>query len=487
MRHFFQIVFLLLFPFSVFSQKEKSFTVAANELKANQKLIQHFSLPPSEAGRNILVLEVPFSNAEFISPLLASVAKGKVIEKVQLVYTTFKVSPDFDQQKLNQQRLRNLLSLLPNAFSNPMTEWELIGQTGAQSVEDGKKYFHGFIITWRPDASSTLVKNELLILDSLFLPKIHRDELISRDSKKDSLKTDIRILTNPDGSKTVINRNISQDSLWRFLKSDKEDFSVVAAMWIDTAHTSIMVLEQDFNGIKIKRVWKLEEHYSDKPTSTMSDVDLHNPDSVVTTVMKRNSWEHMVVVADVTGSMSPYTAQVLAWVPVGLAGGKCAGFVFFNDGDGKQTNRKDIGKTGGIYSIQTQHFDSVYYLMKTAMNAGDGGDLAENPVEAMIYSINSFPITSEIILIADNFSAPRDLELFKKVNRPVHIVLCGARGTVNPDYLFLARQTHGTIHTVHDDILTLDQMKDGDVVVIEGKHYLLHDEHFICNETFSPY
>lgn len=486
MRYFLQIVFLLFFS-SAYGQKEKQFSVAYNQLKANQKLISKFSFPSSESGRNILLLEIPFADANFISPLLASLAKGKVIEKIQLVYTTFALSPDFDQQKLNQLRLRNLFTLLPDAFSNPLTEWELIGQTGVQNAEDGKKYFHGFVITWRPDASTSLEKAEITTLDSLFLPRIHKGDLITHHSEKDSLKTDLRYIINSDGSKTIININISRDSLWRCFKPDKEDFSVVWAMWIDADHTSIRVTERNFDGYEITRVRKLEELTIDIPSTYTSNIYLNNPDSVVTTVLRRNAWDHIVLVADVTASMSPYTAQVLAWVPIGLADGKCAGFVFFNDGDGKQTNRKEIGKTGGIYSIQTQRFDSVYYMMKKAMNAGDGGDLSENPVEAAIYSLNHFPITSEIILIADNFSAPRDLELFSTINRPVHIVLCGARGTVNPDYLFLARQTHGTIHTVHDDILHLDQMKEGEVVVIEGKHYLLHDEHYICNETFSRY
>ncbi|HET6989858.1 MAG TPA: hypothetical protein VFJ43_00985, partial [Bacteroidia bacterium] len=398
-----------------------------------------------------------------------------------------RVSPDFDQQKLNQQRLKNLLSLLPDAFSNPLTEWQLIGQTGAKSPEEGRRYFHGFIITWRPDASPSLVKNEMNALDSLFLPKIHREELLSHTTKKDSLKIKEKVLTNPDGTTTVLDRNISEDSLWMYIKSADKGYTVVYAKWGDTAHTSVIVTEEAENGRKLKRKWKLEDHLSDTPVSAMNELDLHNPDSVVTSVMRRNGWDHIVVVADVTGSMSPYTAQVLAWVPIGLAGGKCAGFVFFNDGDGKSSNEKNIGKTGGIYSVQTQHFDSVYYVMKKTMSAGDGGDIPENPVEAAIFSINHFPATSEIILIADNFSSPRDLELFAKVNRPVHIVLCGARGGVNPDYLFLARQTKGTVHTVHDDILNLSEMKDGDVVAIEGKHYMLKNEHFICLETFSSY
>ncbi len=488
MAFIFRFVFLFLLTTCALNAQERDkFIAASNGLKSNSKLVNKYLPPKNQSGHLVLILEVPFSSASFISPELANFAKGKIIEKVQLVYTTFKVSESFDQQKLNQQRLRNLLALLPDAFSNSYTEWELIGQTGVLSPEDGKNYFHGFVITFRPNSSTTLLKSEMSSLDSIFLPKGHKVEIDPNETTKIP-ESKLRIITNPDGSKTSINRDIPDDSLWRYLKPSGAGFSVVSAKWGDTAHTTVIVDERAQGGYKRKRTWKLEDHFSETPIVVgMTDIDLNNPDSVVTTVFRRNKWPHMLIVADVTGSMSPYTAQVLAWVPTGLANGRCAGFVFFNDGDSKSTNDKNIGKTGGIYSIQTQKFDSVYYTLKVTMSGGDGGDLPENPLEATIFALNHFSNTSEVILVADNFSAPRDLELYAKINRPVHIVLCGARGTVNPDYLFIARQTHGSVHTVHDDITDLDQLKDGDTVKIEGKDYMLKNEHFVCLNTFSPY
>lgn len=491
MRKFFLLVYFFLFSCSFLNaQVNDKYIAAFNALKANSNLVPRYEFPKQESGHHVLTLEASFSSAIFKSPASANRTKGMLIEKVQLVYTTFRVSPSFDQQKLNQQRLQNLLAVLPDAFQNPMTEWELIGQTSANSPEEGRTYFHGFVITWRPASSSSLIKEEMSSLDSIFMPekKDHRDGFDPHETTgKDPVSSKMRILTMPDGSTTIIDRDIPEDSLWMYMKSSGDGFSVVYAKWGDTAHTTVIVTEQTEAGYKRKRTWKLDDHLSDTPVMGSGiDIDLHNPDSVVTTVLRRNPWTNMVIVADVTGSMSPYTAQVLAWVPAGLSSGRCSGFVFFNDGDKKSTNAKDIGKTGGIYGIQTQRFDSVYYTMKKTMAAGDGGDLPENPVEATIYSLNHFNNNSEVILVADNFSSPRDLELFAKINRPVHIVLCGARGTVNPDYLFLARQTHGSVHTVHDDITNLGEMKDGDVVVVENKHYMLKNEHFICLETFSP-
>jgi hypothetical protein len=489
MRKFCVLTVIFLFTAAFLgAQVNDKYSSAANALQANSHQVVKYSFPKEESGHEVLSLQMPFSSAVFNSPALANRAKGMLIEKVQLIYTTFRVSPSFDQQQLNQQRLKNLLSLLPDAFLNPMTEWELVGQTGATSPEEGRNYFHGFVITWRPASSPKLIKEEMSSLDSIFMPskKDHRVGLDPHETGKDPVSSKLRMLTMPDGSTTILDRDIPEDSLWMYMKPSDPGYSVVYAKWGDTAHT-IVIVEERKEGRKIKRTWKLDDHVSDKPLiGSDISINLHDPDSVVTTVLRRNSWTNMVIVADVTGSMSPYTAQVLAWVPVGLSTGRCSGFVFFNDGDKKNTSDKNIGKTGGIYGIQTQRFDSVYFTMKKTMAAGDGGDLPENPVEATIYSLNHFSNNSEVILVADNFSQPRDLELYEKINRPVHIVLCGARGTVNPDYLFLARQTHGSVHTVHDDINNLDQMKDGDVVVVENKHYMLKNEHFICLDTFSP-
>jgi hypothetical protein len=458
---------------------------AGNCLDANKIVVEKYSVPKNISGKNVLVLETPFAQAEFISPLLASVAKNKLVEKVQLVYTTFRVSETFDQQKLNQQRLKNLYGILPDAFSNVMTEWELVAQTGAHSPEEGKTFFHGFVITWRDGASPELVKEEMNHLDSIFMPGIKRGDFTST-STIDSAKDSRMVLTTLTGKKIYIDHDIPEDSLWYFIRSSGSGSSVINAKYEDTTHKAIIVTELYENGYRVKQRWLLDEHKGAMPTHSLFEgYDPNNPDSVIMAVMRRNNFHDITFVCDVTGSMSPYTAQIFAWLPIGLAGSKCSSFVFFNDGDKKATGDKTIGKTGGIYGIRTQRFDSVYYVARQTMEKGDGGDLMENPVEASIWAVKKFNPTGDIVLVADNFSSPRDLELYEKLNKPVHIILCGARGTVNPDYLVLARKTHGTIHTLTDDVTGLDQMKSGDVIKIGNFHYLLRGEHFICEEMFN--
>jgi hypothetical protein len=272
------------------------------------------------------------------------------------------------------------------------------------------------------------------------------------------------------------------------MKPSGPDYSVVYAKYGDSAHTVVIVTEMSEMGHKRKRTWKFEEHKGPLTLSSgFPPVSLHDPDSVVTSVMRRNTWENMLVVTDVTGSMSPYTAQIFAWLPNALATGKCAGFVFFNDGDQKKTPQKTVGKTGGIYGTSSVRSDSIYMAARKAMSGGDGGDQPENNVEAMIWAINNIPAGKDIVLIADNWATPRDLSLFEKVNRPVHIVLCGARGGVNPAYLFLARATRGTVHTVTDDVTNLADMQEGETVKVGFQTFLLNDGRFVPLENFGKH
>ncbi len=187
----------------------------------------------------------------------------------------------------------------------------------------------------------------------------------------------------------------------------------------------------------------------------------------------------MAVVCDVTGSMSPYSAQLFAWLSEPGMTNRCNAFLFFNDGDQKTTGQKGLGRAGGLYSVKGSGFDTVCRKAAECMNAGDGGDIPENYIEAILAVIKQFPKSAEIVVIADNWASPRDLELFQKIDRPVHFILCGSRTGVNIDYLFLARQTGGSVHTVNQDVMNLGTMQDGDFIEIGRQKFILRDERFI--------
>lgn len=187
-----------------------------------------------------------------------------------------------------------------------------------------------------------------------------------------------------------------------------------------------------------------------------------------------------IIVADVTGSMYPYLEQLALWLSFDLMKKEKNAYVFFNDGDRKMDYQKRIGNTGGIYTTESTVIDSVVGVMHTAMNSGSGGDGAENNIEALLIAQKLGQPSSEIIMIVDNYSCIKDIRLLPDVTKPVHIILCGVNVLtgINPDYLWVAYKTKGTIHTIEDDITDLGSMMEGKIITIRGRTYKLLSNRF---------
>lgn len=76
-------------------------------------------------------------------------------------------------------------------------------------------------------------------------------------------------------------------------------------------------------------------------------------------------WNNMLVVADVTASMYPYTGQLLYWLKLHEDERRIKQFVF-NDGDDKDDAVKTPGNTGGIYTTVLRYLKwwSNWYLKR---------------------------------------------------------------------------------------------------------------------------
>ena len=214
-------------------------------------------------------------------------------------------------------------------------------------------------------------------------------------------------------------------------------------------------------------------------------------DSTILKVLNRNpDWSKMLVVTDLTASMTPYTAQLLLWFKLNEQKKVIDYFVFFNDGNRKKTQNKVIGETGGIYGGQANSFESTAVLAQQAINNGYGGDLPENDLEALIEGINACDSCSEVILIADNQAPPRDMALLTQIEKPVRVTLCGTAYGINTAYLNLAYQTGGSVHTIEEDIEDLIEINEGGTIKIgeelfvirNGKFYFFKKTCFKCCE-----
>ncbi|MEY3237416.1 MAG: hypothetical protein RI883_1517 [Bacteroidota bacterium] len=197
-------------------------------------------------------------------------------------------------------------------------------------------------------------------------------------------------------------------------------------------------------------------------------------DSTIVKVFERKkAWSDMTVVADLTGSMAPYTAQLVLWFKLKVNDKRIKDLVFFNDGDKTPDDLKVIGSTGGIYHTKATNYGDVRKLAVNTIVSGCGGDMPENNIEALLFAISKAPATKDFIMVADNTANVKDLILLKDVHKPIHIILCGSRSGINPDYLNIARSTGGSVHTMEADLEDLIKKNEGDKFFFMGELFVI--------------
>src|ERR1700752_1718674 len=311
---------------------------------------------------NSVWLEMDFNSPLILNTKDADVLKGKLIVRVELYYTDFQLSESFSQPELNKERFAELKKVCPYLFKLSFIEWKVIGQNGCKNVDDAKNYFHGFVITYIPTPDKALALKEAKKISSII--------------KNDSLGHDTEIITVTFKYKKV--RKLT--GLYLPILKRKLDAG------IKYAKKSIWNRKREY----ITRVDTLitkQKHKEFIRSKNALCFMKRVPDSTIFKVLERHSnWNNMLFICDVTGSMSPYTTEVLLWHKLNYQLHKAKYFTFFNDGDETPDNKKKLGKTGGIYSITAGNYEAVEISMFKTMEKGGGGDGPENNCEAVIKS-----------------------------------------------------------------------------------------------------
>jgi hypothetical protein len=382
----------------------------------------------SQLKENQLFISMPFAKNNVLNPEQKKKLKERVVIRLELVYTKYRKATSFNQKNLNKKRLIELNKLSPELFENRLWSFGLISQTKANSPEEGKKMFHGFIITFRPKSTKNTLNLEANYLEDL------EDAL----SKQDSLEND----TTPK----------------------KYNIKTHYDMQVGYLHDTI---------------WYEDSARLPTVPDFFYDQTLYNDSTVLNAFERNKTWNNFIVVTDVTGSMSPYIAQVIVWLKKQEENKAAKYFVFFNDGDETPSNKKKPLETKGVYVTKNKGLAQVVKTVTKCMrNGSGGGEYLENDIEAIIDGTKHYSDADEIILVADNLESMRDYDYIKKIKKPVHVILCGAENRVNIQYLDLARQTKGSIHTVKSDVTNLQNIKEGEHFFIDEKEYQLKKGRF---------
>ena len=401
---------------------------------------------------------------------------------------------------LNKTRVASFLKRFPFIEEGQLAQINFFQQTDGALRENAIKMFHGLIIKFRSKQSVDNAKKEVVKLEEIVKTgtPVPSSKPVTITKKKDSATTNLeRIYANRPRK--------FQNGKW-YIQVGRGG---IASLDYDTPKKSPLdsfitrepkeALDEglinkseykEFKGSTAIRIyyphWVSEDVLIPKKPVTVVEksivtIRINNiPDTSILKILDRTKWEKTTIVADVTGSMYKYTAQLLLWVKTNPIGSLSKNFVFFNDGDNMPDKDKKIGNTGGIYYKSCSTYIEVEQLMRGTMLKGGGGDYPENNIEALMRAEKAFPETEFQVMIADNWAAIKDKVLWQHLTKPVRIVVCGATEfNVHIDYLNLARKTNGSVHLMETDLYNLAGLKEGEILKVGKNSFVVKNGMFV--------
>ena len=206
-----------------------------------------------------------------------------------------------------------------------------------------------------------------------------------------------------------------------------------------------------------------------------------NQDSTVEKIFERNTeWKEMLVVMDWTGSMYGFGAKAIRWHLQNFRTSGVKNVVLFTDGEPNRKKGK-IGDYGGIYYSAASDPKKLIKVMRRSMFRNYNNKIEENNIEGLIKGIKTFPKFEEVVMIADNRSCMKDYCLCDLIDVPVRIVLCGTDEGINPQYVNLAYELKGSIHTLDSDINGFEAYK------VEGTELTIDSSTFVYNAKYDRF
>ncbi|TAE49184.1 MAG: hypothetical protein EAZ06_03090 [Cytophagales bacterium] len=268
------------------------------------------------------------------------------------------------------------------------------------------------------------------------------------------------------------------DSLTNITENEKKareiKLQAKLKMQVQQQNDSIKTIKENITNAKVRMKIEEERTFLRKKGYKIEE------DTVILNVFRRNDWKNKLIIVDVTGSMYSYLNQFKSWYSSQHIKNKNTQFVLFNDGDDnlRINPRKLIGQTGGIYFCSVCDMKDLTVQLEKARSNGKGGDSPENDLEAVIKAIDTCKNYQEIILVVDNLSEVRDIDLLPQIKKPLKIVLCGASNSINTQYLNIAYKTKGSVHTIEGDLIFSSTLTQGQIIVIQGRKYMYSNNQF---------
>ena len=386
------------------------------------------------ASDSCTVLQMAYASAVIRNPDAwpPALRANREVYRVELVYTYYPsdtarwITP---YGRLMPQRLENLFALDPS-LRDPNLHWRLTAQTAPRTGSEAQGCFHGILIWHRPRGGQP--------------PNAPPPVVVAPSA------------VGPVGGGPPVDAAPS-DTLTQAARSGGEQATAAPSTAVPPRRSSLadrhVPDELEDTGSDYQKLVRREMRMV---RGILAGTHPLEDSSVYRVLSRQTGWGESLVVMDWTGSMYAYGAQLVRWHQDNLPKGVVKFLSIFNDGDDRRgrdpMEGKPVGKTGGIYFLEPQNLEQIIATMELVMTNGDGGDLPENDLEAVLVSIRQYPSAARVILIADRESKVRDMPLLPQIDRPLLIIPCGLGNEIHPDYLQIAWFTGGSILLGRDEL-----------------------------------
>lgn len=505
---------------------------AQNPARLSPRSITRFTESKPAPGERSALLACPYAEPQIVDPALLDELRHATIIRIDLLYTRFRRSEDFDQLALNTQRWNNLDKLLPGLLGNGLIYFQNTEQTGATDLETAETYFHGFCIYYRIPVDEKTRLEEIRMVagyigasDSSLtagspgkrvrnMTAYDSDPLEHYDTPPHFGDNDCALARylnrNIEYPREAIARNITGVSEVSFVVNRSggiQNFKIKRALGHGCEEAIKEALEYMpvwqpaiYKGRKVNVYQELRVRFSHGLPLEPDEIRNCDEINVRSIAVKDDEWkltekhkivsktlnnqqnlQHAALALDVTGSMGPYIADMLQYIKNNTH--KIDLYAFFNDGDNKPDLQKTIGSSGGIYTYHGNVYDSIEARALQAMRNGYGGDLPENDIEALLAAQEACPQCTRLIWVADNYASPRDLDLYTKITKPVLIIICGADYRINPRLLTLAKRMQAQVAVTGGFIPRFPALKQGDIFKVRTEEFMWDGSSF---KTYVP-
>lgn len=422
---------------------------------------------PYKHGQSV-VLKNEFAGSSIINREELKKLKGKHIVSVDLYYSRYRASQQFEQPSLNKERFDTLIKYLPR-IARGYVMFNAFEQTEAKNEAEAKKLFHGFVIQFLEPPTPSSSASELDLLD----------KFLNMDS--------LGHFENVVEEKTKIKKEIIKKGYDPILKKNRNKKIVretSGGILSRRPHADTVVTEVKLKPKIVGRKYVPPSHMWGMDPSSMSSAMFkmvaERFDSTFFYFMKKHKpAANTLFVVDATGSMLPYNIQICMWNRLMFDAKNPGRYAIFNDGDRKPDDKKVNGKVEGVYVFSADSAVVFEKYLRLVMKKGFGGDLPENNLEAVLKGLKKFPDSPRVLMVADCYSGVRDMELLNKIKVPVDVLLCGTRSYVHPNYLNIARATGGNIYAMDTEISHLKQVKEGSTLLFGKSRFLLRNGNFV--------